>query len=447
MENLKTIFSGWYLLLFVLAITAHVLLGVFAPDPRGYAYDLYIKALYLVSTELRIPNRDDCWICYHPPLYPVAGAAILKIVAALGFCPRVGQYAVSGLGSVLSLTLSVYGFLLYLIYRKNQRLDLVLWALILFLPVKFINSFAIEADILGAALIVAATYHFALYLRDDETLHLLVCAVLIGLATLTKYTGVVVGLYFGLVLLWRLARARDRQGLNHGLLYAVIVSVMGGWLYVSNIVKYDTPFPGNLAWNTGEKYWSNYDFTSFGLKRIVRTFDPAAVPETPEFRDYWKHKKTIQLWRFYQYNNEVLTSLYGQLWTDFSFFSVKGRHGLFEFQEVFRGKATPKALLWAILIAGLVPVVLGGVGFALLALQREAGLLLGLFVITVAVYVNWFTGYTIWMLKTKYLLFLIPVWLVCINESGGRIGAPIANVLLWPAVVLSVLYCLVFAVG
>ena len=447
MNNLKTIFSGWYLLLFILAVAAHVLLGVFAPDPRGYAYDLYIKAIYLVSNELRIPNRDDCWICYHPPLYPVVSAVILKINAALGFGQKSGQYAVASLGSLASITLSVYGFLLYRLYRKNPRLDLVLWGLILFLPVKFINSFAMEPDILGAALIVAATYHLKLYLKNSETLHLLVCAGVIGLATLTKYTGVVVGLYFGLVLLWRFARTRDRDKLIHGLLYAVIVSTIGAWLYVTNIVKFDTPFPGNVAWNTGERYWDFYDFTSFGIGRIIEPFDPTAVPDAEELRKYWKHQKTNQLWRFHQYNNEVFTSLYGQLWTDFSFFSVKGRHGLFEFQEVFLGKAIPKALLWMILIAGLAPVVLGGAGFILLAVQREAGLLLGLFVITLAVYVNWFSGYPIWMLKSKYLLFLIPVWLVCIDASGGRIGTSIANVLLWPAVILSAIYCLVFAVA
>ena len=241
MNNLKTLFSGWYLLVFVLAVAAHILLGVYAPDSKGYAYDLYTEALYVVSNELRVPNRADCWICYHPPLYPVLGATIFKIVAALGFSSEAGQYAVSGVGSLLSLTLSVYGFLLYLIYRKHLTMDLVLWVLILFLPVKFINSFAIEADMLGAALIVAATYHMAVYLRTKSILHLVVCAFLVGLATLTKYTGIVVGAIFGMALILDFLKNRTSQNFNRGLIYAAVVFAMGGWLYISNIVAYQTP--------------------------------------------------------------------------------------------------------------------------------------------------------------------------------------------------------------
>lgn len=440
------LFSGWYLLAFVLAVAAHVLLGVYAPDSKGYAYDLYSEALYVVSSELRIPDRDDCWICYHPPLYPVIGATIFKIVTAMGFSPAVQQYVVSGLGSTLSLILSIYGFLLYLIYRKHQNMDLVLWVLILFLPVKFINSFSIEADMLGAALIVAATYHLAVYLKRENFPHLVVCAFLVGLATLTKYTGVVVGVVFGVALLWRFLQHRTSQEFGHGLIYAAIVLAMGGWLYISNIVKYETPFPGNDAWNRGSGHWDYYDFTSFGLGRIVATFDPAALPGIDDKREYWKDQKTIQLWRFPQYNQQVLTSLYGQLWTDFSFFSVKGRHGLFEFQEVFQGKDMPKLLLWAILVAGLAPVVLSIFGFVLLALQREASLLLAVCIVTTAVYVNWFTGYNIWMLKTKYLLFLFPMWLVFIDKSGDVINARAVRLLVWPAALFSMIYCFVFAV-
>ena len=446
MDDLKKLFSGWFGLAFLLAAAAHVLLGVYAPDSRGYAYDLYTQALYLVSNELRLPNHTDCWICYHPPLYPLAGAAILKIVAALGYSPEAGQYAVSYFGSVLSLVLSVYGFLLYLLYRKHPGMDLVLWILILFVPVKFINSFAIEADMLGAALLVAATYHFAVYLRKRTMPHLILSAFIVGLAALTKYSGLVVALIFGLALLWVWIRDRNAVNFKRGLAYAVIAFAVGGWLYISNMVEYGTPIPGNAVWKMGEKYWDHYDFTSFGLQRIIDVFDPDAEPAVQDLREYWKDQSTAQLWRFPQYNQQVLTSLYGQTWTDFSFFSVAGRHGIFEFQNSFKGKTIPPALLWSLLITGLIPVVFGVLGFLLLAGEGRAKLLIGLSVVTVAVYLNWVAGYTIWMLKTKYLMFLIPNWLVFIDRFAGVIGPRATSLLVWPAALSAVAYCFAFAI-
>lgn len=436
MNDFRSLFKGAYLAVFLAAVTAHVALGLFAPDPQGYVYDLYSYAVSLVYEEVRLPGRDDCWICYHPPLYPVVGALLYKLVSLLGGELAAQQFVLSTLGVALSLVMSVFGFQLYRLYGNHPRLHLVLWALLLFIPVKFISAFAIEADTMAATLIVAGSYFFALYLKQGLVKHLVAAAIIIALAALAKYTGVVVAVYFGLILLWRYGRSRERQALGQGLLYAVLVSALGGWLYVSNILHYNTPFPGNGVWTQPKTHWGYYDYTSFGFGRIVGTYYRTSPPGGRG-----------QLWRFPQYNQQVITSLYGQLWTDFSFFSVKGRHGLGEFQDVFTGKWVPKRLLWWILIAGTVPVLLAAFGFLMLLLQRQAGFVVGLFLISVAVYVNWYSSYNIWMLKSKYLLFLLPLLLVFIDKAADWVGPRPTTWLVLPSVVLSAVYCFVFAVG
>jgi len=434
MDNAKRLFSGWFLVVFLIAVVAQIMLGVFAPDSKGYAYDYYSRAILVIVNEGRLPNFNDCWICYHPPLFPLVGAALFKLVSVFGGGIDAQQYAVSTLTSILALVMSVYGFLLYQRYRKYEELDLLMWALLLFVPVRFISSFSVEADIFAATLIIMATYYFSIYLQSNALRILLLSGFLIGLATLAKYNGMVVALFFGLVLLWRFLRSRERLKLNHGIAYALVVFALGGSHYVSNLVKHDTPFPGNAAWNTGERHFDKYDFTGFGLGRIVDAF-------------YLNSPTGGELWHFPSFNNQVITSHYGQLWTDFSFFSVHGRHGMHEFRLIFDDKWVPITLIWAILIAGLLPVAYSGVGFFQLLWQREAMLVTGLFIITIAAYLNWFSGYYIWMLKTKYLLYLLPFWLLFINKFADLVGPRVVAWSIIPSVVLSVAYCFIFAIG
>lgn len=435
-SDLRSLFQGPYLALLLIAVAAHLALGWYAPDPKGYAYDLYVRAVYVVYGELRLPHRDECWVCYHPPLYPVMGALVFKLVAMFGGELAAQEYALSAVSVVASLVLSVFGFQLYRRFRKHPGLDLVLWGLMLFIPVKFISSFAIESDVFAAALIVAASYFFAVYLEKGAPRSLVAAALIGGLATLTKYTGAVVACYFGLVLLWQLVRSRERRALVHGLVYAGLVSVLGGWLYVSNLVQYGTPFAGNPDWHRDGQFWDHYDYTSFGLRRIVGTYHLTSPSGGRG-----------PLRNFPQYNQQVATSLYGQLWTDFSFFSVPGRHELGEFKPVYTGKWVPLTLIWWILIAGTIPVLLAAAGFVMLLIERQAGFLIGLFLISIAVYVTWYSSSNVWMLKSKYLLFLLPMFLVFIDKAADWAGPRLCTWLVLPSVVLSAVYCFVFAVG
>jgi hypothetical protein len=100
----------------------------------------------------------------------------------------------------------------------------------------------------------------------------------------------------------------------------------------------------------------------------------------------------------------------------------------------------PVWLLWCLLIAGLVPVIAGAGGFMALVISREAPLLLGMFVLTVAIYIDWFLGHNWWMLKTKYLLYLLPLWLIAINKVASFMPARVLQVGLIPAVIFSAIY-------
>ena len=437
------VLQGYYLALFLSATGLHVLLAFLAPDPNGYVYDFYSDAIVLTYENGRLPAATDCWVCYHPPLLSLVGTLVFHVVDWFGGSRPTQLFAVASLLNALSLLFAIYTFAIYRHYRKNPQMDLVLWALLLFLPVSFISAFSIEADILSSTLIVISTYYLLQLLKTHSLKPLYLTAVFVALAALAKYTGLIIAIYFGAILLIRFYSnltseepgsdlasppGFDRFLLRQGIIYAIVVCLLGGYPYLD---KHGTPTVGNKAWNTGKNYFHLYDFSSFRLPGIV---------------DVFTHPANAYLNHYPAFNSEVLTSHYGQLWTDFSVYTRNGRHGQRPRGLVYKDKYMPDWLLWAILVCGLIPVGASLVGAAILVWQRQALLLLIMSAISITLYVKWFLGSDTWMLKTKYFLYLLPLWFVAIERSGHWIPYRILRIGLVPAVLMSFAYCFFFAV-
>ena len=425
------ILKGPYLFLFVIAVILHLLLAYYAPNPNGYVYDFYSKAIILFYENGQLPSPDACFVCYHPPLLTILGGGIFHVVDWFGGGRHVQLFSVAFILNSLSLIFAIYSFAIYQHYRKNEALDLVLWGLLLFLPVAFISAFSIESDMLGATFIVISTYYFIRFLSEEKYTDLIIAGLLIALSAMTKYTGAIVAVYFGGVLLARYLQHFNFSHFKHGMTYAVVVFLVGSYPYLNNISKTGSPIIGNEAWDSSTSYPDLYDFTSFNIKDVIKVF------EDP---------RKLELNSFKAFNSEVLTSHYGQLWTDFSVYSRANRHGQWFQASFYTGKYIPSWILWGLLVAGLIPVIAGFGGFLALVISREATLLLGMFVLCIAIYINWFLGHYEWMLKTKYHLYLLPIWLIAINKAASYIPTNVARALLIPSVIFSAIYCFFFAV-
>lgn len=140
--------------------------------------------------------------------------------------------------------------------------------------------------------------------------------------------------------------------------------------------------------------------------------------------------------------NSVLTSLQAQAWTDMSFFSVRSRHG--DPSQPYPDKAVPKPLVAMILVLGLVPTLLSGIGL-ISTLDRKAFRACTILVLLTAItYTLWFAGQEIWALKTKYLLYLMPPYTVYF-VIGLRVVRRWRPALLAHAALLGLLLLLVVA--
>jgi hypothetical protein len=148
----------------------------------------------------------------------------------------------------------------------------------------------------------------------------------------------------------------------------------------------------------------------------------------------------------------VATTLYGLAWTDMSFFSEPSRHG--DLSRPYPAKDASRWLVVAVLALGLVPTALAAVGFLVTVRDRRFWPLTVLTVLTVVAYGYWVVAQPVWALKTKYVLFLLPafvLWALAGRDAVRRLGGPAAGaaatVLLVLAAVASEAYLFQFALG
>jgi hypothetical protein len=184
----------------------------------------------------------------------------------------------------------------------------------------------------------------------------------------------------------------------------------------------------------------HYDFGSLELGEVVALFEPehqrGSLTDQPVYSSVW-------------------SALHAMAWTDMSFFSVHERHG--DPTKPYPAKHVPIALVGSMLYLGLVPSALALLGFTLTSLRKSMWPLSFFAFSSFAAYVWWFLAQDSWALKTKYVLFLLPVYVLfaliglrrvlSLDGAIGRIAAGTTLSLLGALFAVSVAYLTRFGLG
>lgn len=457
------------LVLVAVAVVTRVALVVFAPRPFGYVWDLYHEGVLQLYDHGRLPSPRDCWECYPPPLYFVVGVPFYALGKLLA-----GGAAAGGLRALALFSMVCAAFVVYYCDRTLRLLKapkgflLAATALALVLPCLFIGSYAAESDILLTALMGAFFYRLCRYhlkpgrssWRDP-----LILGVLAGLCGLTKYSGLLALAATAAVMSLRLLRGPRRPRAARDLFISLVAAVaVCGWHYAGNwraAHKFflAPPWLSNLnAANSVLANFSRYDFSSFKIQEVVDLYRPERPGALDEFPVY----------------KSVFSSLHALAWTDMTFFSLPvrqpwrlplnyGEGGILPMVidtparairvAAYPGKRVKLWLIDLILRAGLVPTVLALVGL-LATLRRRALEPFHLYTgISLAAYFWWLLGQDSWAIKTKYVLFLLPAYIVYMVlglrasfRLDRRLGLA-AVVCLLAALLVSEAYLWMFALG
>jgi hypothetical protein len=413
------------LLIGLLAIAAatRVALVAACPAPFGYVFDYYHEGIEIFCRTGRLPIAADCWQCYHPPLYYVLGLPLYALGSMLGRAsedPEVwGLHMLAVLPFVAAAIAALYSARLVRFVVRDRLLSLLGVALILAFPCLFIEFDAPEADIVVTATMCAFLYYMVRVTAEPARYcwrSAVLLGVLAGLAAAAKYSGLIALGTAGVVTVLLLITGGVRRGVSPrvgprvriallGLLVLAVTVAVGGWRYLDNERRYGRPLfangsAGDAFSTEAEYYWDVYDFRSFDLPGAIASSGPHAPPglltQQPIYRSVW-------------------TTLYAMGWGDLGFFSVKGR--INDPAAPYPSKHIPQVLVGAVLYLGLVPTGLALIGMIATLPRRSCWPLHVMFVLTLASYIPWVLAQDEWALKTKYILFLLPVYVTWAVEG------------------------------
>jgi 4-amino-4-deoxy-L-arabinose transferase-like glycosyltransferase len=438
-------------LLFVLLLIAGTLRGLlvaFSPTPFGYVWDFYGEGVRLVFDTGHLPASTACWQCYHPPLFYLLGWPLYAFGrwSAAGFPGNdvQAQRWLAGLAIPSAAMTVYYGYRLLRLFRCRGGSLLTGVALLVTFPCLFISSYGAEADIVLTGILSAFIYyltrHFAMSGSVPSALRL---GVLAGLAAATKYSGLIAVASAAIVLGIRaIFGPRRVAAMRDTLLVIGVCGVVGGWKYVDNYRHYGTLLYANgtaaqgFGITDGPQLRGQYEFTTLRLSALMRMVSPRAGRG--------------QLTDFPVYQS-VPTTLHALAWSDMSFFSEPTRHG--DPGHPYPRKRVSVGLIRTVLVLGFVPELLAIVGFTVTLRRRILWPLTVVCAVAMSAYTWWFISQEAWGLKTKYVLFLLPPFVVYAVSGLAWLWkhAPFVSVVAGALVAALVLvthyYLLAFAVG
>ncbi len=437
-----------------LAALLRVLLLVRSPTSFGYVYDFYPAAVAYVYDHHALPPADACWICAHPPLFWIVGAPFY----ALGMWCSGGQRAVAeqllcAVPLACDALTVFYTYRLLRLYEQRGIFLVAAMAVCASFPCLVISSHGPESDMLLTALMVAGVFHLCRMhvegasggLRDPIWL-----GALAGLAALTKYSGVLLLVAALAVLAARWLERSSRAGTwrRAALIFGIACAIAGS-KYAYNVGVHHELLVANGSAQSGfdvlnlaarAQNLHHYDFTS------LRLLDAAALFAT----EHSTGKLTDQ-----PVYGSVWTTLHAMAWTDMSIFSVHARHG--DPSLPYPTKHTSVPLVTLLLFLGLVPTGLALLGFLVTARRGRIWPLSFFALSSFLTYTWWFLAQDSWALKTKYVLFLLPVYVLFMalglqrvvdsSSPAGRFTAATTLTLLSALVLTSVTYLTRFALG
>jgi hypothetical protein len=436
--------------LLIAGVVLRALLAYFSPAPFGYVFDYYHEAIELYYENGRLPIAADCWQCYHPPLFYLLGlpfyAAGVWFGGARDSAPQWGLRSLTILAVVAGAIATYCSARLVQFLARDRALTVLGVALVVTFPCLFISSYGPDADIVVIAAMTAfllAFTRFAAEPRRQTWQSAMWVGALAGLAASAKYSGLIALATAGVVLGLRTLLNRDRlRTLAHGAIIAGVAIAIASPKYVDNWRHHGTPLfangsAGDAFSSTREYFWNAYDFSSFSITAILDTSGPAAP------------KGELTYLAVYR---SVWTTLYGLAWSDLSFFSVPGR--IADPNSPYPAKAIPRAVTAAVLYLALVPTAISAIGLLVTARRREYLPLHVMLALTMTSYLAWVLAQDEWALKTKYIAFLLPVFVAYVIAGLRwmlrRLPRPLSGAVVIALVALvlaSHLYLLAFAVG
>jgi len=217
--------------------------NAFAFSPlRGYDGFGHFTYIWYMSETWSVPRPTSGWSFFHPPLYYALMAALWTALDGVDSLLRLNFAAL--LMGILSLTHAAVSYVIVRRYFPGERLiHLLAPGLMLVLPVNVYSAPFLSNEGLGAVLCSVSLLALLAVLARPSLTRSVALGLCLGLAMLTKFSGLVVVLgAFAALALQALVRRRVAAGLLTLAAVATVMLSVCGWYYARNMSLYGTPF-------------------------------------------------------------------------------------------------------------------------------------------------------------------------------------------------------------
>jgi hypothetical protein len=218
-------------------------------DPKGHVD--YVRH---VAKHWSVPSAADGWEMYQPPLYYFLSAGVYRIFGDGPSEPKSLKAVqiftcLSGLGTIVIVWL-----LLWRLFPAHTLIRNLGFLFAAMLPMGFYMNTIISNEIFSGFVIALSMLMVIWFgFRDEfKWYYALIIGISLGLAMLSKYTGLFVLVSF--LLLLGLRWISRRVSLKWVILVALLPLCISGWLYIRNFQMYQDPFVGNWDKASGFHY-------------------------------------------------------------------------------------------------------------------------------------------------------------------------------------------------
>ncbi len=212
------------------------------PVLGGYDAFAHFTYIWFVATTGRIPLADQGWEFFQPPLYYELMALVWRLAGAFDaeVRLRIGTVLIALAGLIPAATAFA---IVRQRFPSDRLVQLLAAGAMLFLPMQLYSAGFVGNENLTAILGNLALLALVWTLREETTAHAAMLGVVLGLAMLTKFTGVVVVAGAISTLALRGIVRRDFAGAAGTVAIVVVamLAVCGGY-YVRNVREFGTPF-------------------------------------------------------------------------------------------------------------------------------------------------------------------------------------------------------------
>ena len=201
----------------------------------------YIGYIYY-NGKLPTMNPMDYWCFYNPPLFYIISALFIGIQS----CFKVAiETCLENLQILTAIYVTVFNIFVYKILKKMKIEKSLIYVLsfVCLTPIMIILSGSIGNGTLAVALSTIAIYYTMKWYETDSLKDLIMIALSISLAIMTKIDSALIAILIGIAFLVKIIKNRSeiKKYILYFSIFAIIALPIGLWFPIKNLIKYDMP--------------------------------------------------------------------------------------------------------------------------------------------------------------------------------------------------------------